>query len=1148
MAKIYQAWKHKREIIVTNPSASAGQQAFINLPFLPGMRFDFRDIRVSDLQGRELNFYVESFTNFLTAKVWIKLPASDKKAYLYYGNGQAASASNGDKTFEFFDNFKASTTLNAAKWSKYGTASIVNGQLKLGTTSSTSSEIKGLVTFGEGYRAIIRANIPLESGQFAGVGFLKLNNPGLGGGGGGWVTYGTAPLTSFIYDGYTTRTSTSNYSGAFHVFDFSRKGSGATRLIIDGSTVVSNQTGSRTDALPVGFRNYDANKYVYIDYAFVIKYAAVDPTLSLGQKFITQPKTFTYSLNTETLSTAITCSPAVTIKDFIHTPKAEITLKGNVSLRYPQFFRPETPGPFKAWKFRGDIKVSNPSTTDGVQAEVYLQVSPGMRSDFRDLRITDIRGKPLKFWIDIRTPGILSNYNIIDCWVKLPANDSKIYYYYGNGAASSVSSGDDTFEFFDEFEGSGNPNSTKWDIYKKGSASATVTLYGDCLQLAGAPGVISSGNAVSKQTFSRPCIINYRDKLDDYSYPDTTIGSGALQDWAGAQSDWWHTYQASAYGIMVNNGSNSWFIEKSTAGAASSTLRTGSEATYPSLNNFKSHSIILGPSDITFKSGDTFESQTVLGSITDSTYTTGLKIHFGQGEYSSGAGGNRYIDRVFVRKYDPVLPTLTAVRHYPIQQSLYTYSDSDIGASSFINLTAPDPVLREFRELRDYNFITANVKKSILDTSWSLSANFADDTVPGRGSTFKFNAYAKGAPYFLFKGRVFSIDPTLSYFGNTVKLDAADGAQNLAIQKIPWDARVLTLGGSFVGWDTWINYLVNYSVNDLTPCVINRPDMPTTQITIDPKTTRLEAIKKIADYCNYIFFTKWINTGTLQAPSWKTGVYFLHPADIDLEVGGLDLPEPVTLTYPDPSLIDLPTLSPDLENNYNTVTLYGTGSANGLFGVCTVCTPEVVSGAELMREYVIEDNLVNEKCSTDEIEAVKWLNYFTSRQATIKVKFVNRFDLQLYQRLRFGAGFSNRLQSLTNMAPLSFVRCYDPRDPSNYRDDDMSGIPRPAWLRITDINYNCGPEENITEITLIPDFIYSNADPYLEMEWSQYIGNGYLKPQISDSTATTQSLIDNTVSKQAGPEEGTIMSVASDGKTAEVLTKDGKTVTVNIIT
>jgi hypothetical protein len=84
-------------------------------------------------------------------------------------------------------------------------------------------------------------------------------------------------------------------------------------------------------------------------------------------------------------------------------------------------------------------------------------------------------------------------------------------------------------------------------------------------------------------------------------------------------------------------------------------------------------------------------------------------------------------------------------------------------------------------------------------------------------------------------------------------------------------------------------------------------------------------------------------------------------------------------------------------------------------------------------------------------------------------------------------------------------------------------------------------------VTAKTDWIYSNNDPVINPLYSQYIGSGYYKPEIEDSTATTQGLIDNSINKQAKAQKGTILSISTDGKTAEVLTADGQTITAAVV-
>jgi hypothetical protein len=75
-----------------------------------------------------------------------------------------------------------------------------------------------------------------------------------------------------------------------------------------------------------------------------------------------------------------------------------------------------------------------------------------MRGDFGDLRFTSAGDSPLDYWIEAKTDDSLATV-----WVEVDAiaasDDTVIYMYYGNPAASSASNGDATFEFFDDFGG-----------------------------------------------------------------------------------------------------------------------------------------------------------------------------------------------------------------------------------------------------------------------------------------------------------------------------------------------------------------------------------------------------------------------------------------------------------------------------------------------------------------------------------------------------------------------------------------------------------------------------------------------------------------------------------------------------------------------
>ncbi len=87
---------------------------------------------------------------------------------------------------------------------------------------------------------------------------------------------------------------------------------------------------------------------------------------------------------------------------------------------------------------------------ENYQIKVVIPRSPNMQPDYDDLRFleNDTVGV-LDYWIENHTT------DNVTVWVRRLENtqlDNTIYVYYGNPAATSVSSGVDTFIFFDNFE------------------------------------------------------------------------------------------------------------------------------------------------------------------------------------------------------------------------------------------------------------------------------------------------------------------------------------------------------------------------------------------------------------------------------------------------------------------------------------------------------------------------------------------------------------------------------------------------------------------------------------------------------------------------------------------------------------------------
>lgn len=97
--------------------------------------------------------------------------------------------------------------------------------------------------------------------------------------------------------------------------------------------------------------------------------------------------------------------------------------------------------------------------------EGHSSLFPSSKGDGGDLRFTAEDGETLlNFWVETVT-GVTPN-RVATVWVEITDDldsDVVIYCYYGNSLATNVASGDDTFLFFDDFDGT-TLDSTKWTV------------------------------------------------------------------------------------------------------------------------------------------------------------------------------------------------------------------------------------------------------------------------------------------------------------------------------------------------------------------------------------------------------------------------------------------------------------------------------------------------------------------------------------------------------------------------------------------------------------------------------------------------------------------------------------------------------------
>ncbi len=123
----------------------------------------------------------------------------------------------------------------------------------------------------------------------------------------------------------------------------------------------------------------------------------------------------------------------------------------------------QTPGWLgSSWAYRTQITLGNPNGASLEDFQVHVRLDSSFsfdkaKPDGSDIRLTASDGTTvLPHWVETWNLASLS----ASIWVKvpsLPANGAIVYLYYGNPLASSISKGDATFEFFDDFEASPHP-------------------------------------------------------------------------------------------------------------------------------------------------------------------------------------------------------------------------------------------------------------------------------------------------------------------------------------------------------------------------------------------------------------------------------------------------------------------------------------------------------------------------------------------------------------------------------------------------------------------------------------------------------------------------------------------------------------------
>jgi len=287
------------------------------------------------------------------------------------------------------------------------------------------------------------------------------------------------------------------------------------------------------------------------------------------------------------------------------------------------------------WMYRRRIFLSPATTLGNYQVRVELGTAvmgnpyTHVNADGSDIRFTGGDGVTVQdYWIES-----WDNTGSSTLWVKVKdSGTSAIHMYYGNASASGQSSGDNTFDFFDDFEGA-EIDPAKWELTL--GAGATASIVDGALKLYATSGSDEWVEAIAKGkiSFSRPCALHIgiktaaQDGSSDIMRPIQFLYDQATDD------GWW-----------LEDGDNAGSKKyKKRIGGVSTSIKDVSYSWGSSWHTLEA--IMTGGTNDFY-----FDGALDVTDTTDFVPASGV-VRLRAGKYTSGGVSEKYFDNIFARKY-----------------------------------------------------------------------------------------------------------------------------------------------------------------------------------------------------------------------------------------------------------------------------------------------------------------------------------------------------------------------------------------------------------------------------------------------------------------------------------------------------------------
>jgi PGF-CTERM protein/uncharacterized repeat protein (TIGR01451 family) len=349
-------WGYYREVTIKENSGTAlsDYQVLVVLNpsnFPDNAKYDGSDIRFAE-DGKEFSYWIENYdVGAKTAKIWVKVPRipanGEAKIKMHYGNDKAGTVSDGDATFELFDDFSG-YSVDQSKWYLEGTPSISNGILHLDRVGGADESIKSKVKYGDNYAMRTKALFyDVSNKQAAFIGFIDIAAPHAA-----VQTYLPYYKAGDVVGGHTNDKKVNimdplgEYTNRFYAYEVRRINGGAS-YYVEGSPEIRQPASIGVDLPIKAMAEITDGAKVDLDWIFVRKYTSSEPTLTLSAEYpvvhtvLTLTKTASpHSIKQEqktAVKITVENTGTTTIKDIevVDTPPADFDfVSGDTSAKY----------------------------------------------------------------------------------------------------------------------------------------------------------------------------------------------------------------------------------------------------------------------------------------------------------------------------------------------------------------------------------------------------------------------------------------------------------------------------------------------------------------------------------------------------------------------------------------------------------------------------------------------------------------------------------------------------------------------------------------------------------------------------------------------------------------------------------------------